>query len=140
MLHFRKKLILVFIYNLYLYINKKLTRTKTLKSTHCDVPWLQQTVHLPQIIQESIVLGFPEQTVERRGSLVFCANKSSEDERERRSPLKRVSVFAGNARNHAHSHETFVINLPPFQPFSLFSPFPPIVSCPLPIAWCKYSS
>ena len=30
-----------------------------------------------------MVSGFPEQTVERRGSLVFCVGKSSEVERER---------------------------------------------------------
>ena len=33
--------------------------------------------------------GIPEQTVERRGSLVFCISKSSEAERERLKPLER---------------------------------------------------
>jgi len=41
------------------------------------------------------VSGFPEQTVEKRGSLVFCISKSSVAERERRSPLEQTSVFAG---------------------------------------------
>ena len=33
--------------------------------------------------------GIPEQTVERRGSLVFCVCKSSEAERERLKPPER---------------------------------------------------
>jgi hypothetical protein len=32
--------------------------------------------------------GIPKQTVERRGSLVFCVSKSSEAERERVEPLE----------------------------------------------------
>jgi hypothetical protein len=42
---------------------------------------------------------FHEQTVERQGSLAFCISKSFEAEHERRSPLERMSVFAGNARH-----------------------------------------
>jgi hypothetical protein len=44
-----------------------------------------------------MVSGFPEQTVARRGSLVFCDRKSSVAERERVKPLERMSVFAGNS-------------------------------------------
>ena len=54
---YRKKLILVFIYNLYLYISKKLTITEALKSTHCDIPWPPQTGHLPQITRKDMVSG-----------------------------------------------------------------------------------
>jgi hypothetical protein len=57
------------------------------------------------------VSGFPEQTVVKQGSLVFCVSKSSEDERERRSPPERMSVFAGNDRHRAHPHEGFDIIL-----------------------------
>ncbi len=52
-----------------------------------------------QIHCEGSVLGFPEQTVTKQGSLVFCASKSSEAECERRSPPERTSVFAGNAQH-----------------------------------------
>jgi hypothetical protein len=45
------------------------------------------------------VSGFREQTVEKRGSLVF----RSEAECERGEPLERTSVFAGNARHRCSS-------------------------------------
>jgi hypothetical protein len=35
------------------------------------------------------VVGSPEQTVERQGSSVFCASRSSEAERELLEPLER---------------------------------------------------
>jgi hypothetical protein len=44
-----------------------------------------------------MVSGFSKQTVEKRGSLVFCDRKSSVAERERVKPLERMSVFAGNS-------------------------------------------
>jgi len=47
----------------------------------------------------SMVSGFREQTVEKQGSSVFCESKSSDAERERRSPLERMSVFAGKGRH-----------------------------------------
>ena len=50
-----------------------------------------------------MVSGFSKQTVEKRGSLVFCGSKSSEAERERMEPLERMSVFAGNARHRCSS-------------------------------------
>jgi hypothetical protein len=40
-----------------------------------------------------MVSGYPKQTVVRRGSLVFCASKSSEAERERMKPLERNERF-----------------------------------------------
>jgi hypothetical protein len=42
-----------------------------------------------------MVSGFPEQTVERQGSLVFCVSKSSAAERERRSTLERRESVCG---------------------------------------------
>jgi hypothetical protein len=56
---YRKELILAFIYNLYLYISKKLTITEELKSTRCDIPWPPQTGHLHQIIQEGMCRDNP---------------------------------------------------------------------------------
>jgi hypothetical protein len=50
-----------------------------------------------------MVPGFSKQTVEKRGSLVFCGSKSSEAERERMEPLERMSVFVGNARRRCSS-------------------------------------
>jgi len=47
-----------------------------------------------QICHLSSLLGFPEQTLARRGSSVFCVSKSSEVERERMEPPERMSVFA----------------------------------------------
>jgi hypothetical protein len=41
------------------------------------------------------VSGFPEQTVARQGSLVFCVGKSSEAERERMEPLERNERVCG---------------------------------------------
>ena len=67
---------------------------------------------------ESMVSGFPEQTVERQGSLVFCVSKSSEAERERLKPLERMSVFAGNARHNAHPKYKIEVNR--FKFFCLF--------------------
>jgi len=42
-------------------------------------------------------LGFSEQTVERRGSLVFCVSKSSEVERERVKSLERNERVCGKS-------------------------------------------
>jgi hypothetical protein len=51
-----------------------------------------------------MVSGFREQTVEKQGSSVFIESKSSDAERERRSPLERLSVFAGKGRYHTHPY------------------------------------
>ena len=51
----------------------------------------------------SMVSGFREQTVEKRGSSVFRVSESSEAECERGEPLERTSVFAGNARHRCSS-------------------------------------
>ncbi len=44
--------------------------------------------------------GIPEQTVERRGSLVFCVCKSDEAERERLEPLERHGLIASAVEQH----------------------------------------
>jgi hypothetical protein len=75
-----------------------------------------------------MVSDYPEQTVVRQGSLVFCKRKSSAGSREHElahtvgekrrlyqlgwwrgrrkpqqyEPLERMSVLAGNARHNAH--------------------------------------
>ena len=57
---------------------------------------------------------FLKQTVERQGSSVFCVSKSSAAECERRSPLERTSVFAGNGRHKRSSSwkiRVYAINL-----------------------------
>jgi hypothetical protein len=43
-----------------------------------------------------MVSGCPEQTVVRRGSLVFCISKSSEAERERMKPPERNESVCGD--------------------------------------------
>lgn len=54
--------------------------------------------------------GIPEQTVERRGSLVFCLCKSSEAERERLKPLERNErVCEGWSDTHDDSDDKFGI-------------------------------
>ncbi len=50
-----------------------------------------------------MVSGCPEQTVARRGSLVFYASKSSEAEREQLEPLERNErVCEGYIDTNAH--------------------------------------
>jgi len=56
------------------------------------------------------VSDFSEQTVVRQGSLVFCVNKSSEVERERRSPLgQNERVYGENLDTDAHSNGKYGI-------------------------------
>jgi hypothetical protein len=50
-----------------------------------------------QIGNFEAVTDFPEQTVERQGSLVFCKSKSSEVERERVKPLERNERVCGES-------------------------------------------
>ena len=52
----------------------------------------------------SMVSGFREQTVEKRGSLVFRICESSEAERERVEPPERMSEFARKGRHNAHPY------------------------------------
>jgi len=80
-----------------------------LKSTPILLVMIIMMVYQPKY--ESIVSDFPEQTVEKRGSLVFRICESSEAERERRSPLERMSVFAGNARRHVRPIMTIMGDL-----------------------------
>jgi hypothetical protein len=47
-----------------------------------------------------MVLGFPEQTVVRQGSLVFCVSKSSAAERERLKSLERKERVCGECPTH----------------------------------------
>jgi len=42
----------------------------------------------------------PDQTVVRRGSLVFCVSKSSEAERERLKPLERNGLIGSAVEQH----------------------------------------